>query len=80
MNELWQSKKAKVTVGGFSLIPAVTTILTILLAHYLPEWMSPEEKTELVKATVQVVAFGLSFLLAGYNVGQGLADFGKERS
>lgn len=68
--KIYGSKKATVTIGGVAVIPAVTIIVTFLLAQ-------TGASEELVGAIIEVLVWALGILLAGYNIGQGIADVNK---
>ena len=76
--KLYNSKKATVTAAGVGLIPALVALVSVILSIVIPE--GTPQKAELIASIAEVLAIGLALLLAAYNVGQGLADFGKERN
>lgn len=69
---LFGSKKATATAVGGGLIPALVTLVAILMSEYT---RLPAEAIESV-CTLLTITLGLA--LGTYNVGQGMADWGKE--
>lgn len=68
--KIYGSKKATVTIGGVAVIPVILVIVTYLLVQ-------AGASQELTESIVQVLGWALGILLAGYNVGQGIADVNK---
>ena len=69
--KIYGSKKATVTLGGVAVIPLVLGLLTVLL-----ESLSVEPA--MITHIQEVIGWALAVLLSSYNVGQSLADLGKE--
>lgn len=69
---LFGSKKATVTAAGMGLIPAIVYLLATLLSNYtrLP--------ADVIEAICLFLTASLSAAVGTYNIGQGMADWGKE--
>lgn len=68
---IFQSKKATVTAYGATIGAVLISFMTWLL----PELGAPQEITE---AALTLLSFVVAAVLSSYNIGQGLADHGKE--
>lgn len=68
--KIYDSKKATFTGIGAVLIPTVITFATMILSQ---QNVDPA----VIESVTETLAWALGILLAGYNVGQGIADHGK---
>lgn len=66
------SKKATVTTGAAAMLPLLIMILTYICSAVLG---LDGDTTE---AIVKTFTWAFGVIVAGYNLGQGVADYGKE--
>lgn len=74
--KLFGSKKATMTAAGAGLIPAVLTLVAILLGMLLPAEWGEENKASIIESITPILGITLTLLLGSYNIAQGMADAG----
>lgn len=74
--KIFNSKKATMTAAGTGLIPAILTLVVVLLGILLPADLGEENKTAIIESVSTIIGIALTILLGSYNIGQGMADAG----